>query len=76
MDASIGAQIMPTSLLFPRHISQLSIGLNVVLSMPSQTMSSVKIERAFVVDRYPINVLSMLGASITPYLIFGVGQCY
>jgi hypothetical protein len=55
-----------------RQVSQLGIGLNAGLFMPTQTTSDVKIERDFLGSRYPINALSMLWASTVLYLILGV----
>jgi hypothetical protein len=56
-----------------RQVSQLSIGLNAGLFVPTQTTSDVTIERDFLGSRYPINAVSMLWVSTALYLILGVG---
>lgn len=56
-----------------RQVSQLGIGLNAGLFEPDQTVSDIKMQKAFLASRYPINALSMLWASTALYLILGVG---
>jgi hypothetical protein len=54
------------------QVSQLGIGLNAGLFMPTQPNSEVRMERDFLGSRYPINALSMLWVSTVLYLILGV----
>jgi hypothetical protein len=56
-----------------RQVSQLGIGLNGGLFMPTQTISDVKMERVFLASQYPINALSMLWAATALYLVLGIG---
>jgi hypothetical protein len=55
------------------QISQWGIGLNVGLFMPTQTMSDIAMQKAFLGSRYQINTLSLLWASAGFYLIVSVG---
>jgi hypothetical protein len=55
-----------------RQTSQLGIGLNAGLFSPTETISDVKLERDFLVSRYPINAVCMLWTSTALYLIIGI----
>jgi len=60
-------------LQFRIQISQLGIGLNGGLFMPTQTSSDITMQRAFLASRYPVNALSLLWTSTALYVILGVG---
>jgi hypothetical protein len=55
------------------QISQLGIGLNAGLFMPTQTSSDIKIQKTLLASRYPVNALGLLWASTVLYIIFGTG---
>lgn len=56
-----------------RQVSQLGIGLNAGLFMPTQLISDVKMEKVFLASRYQINALGVLWAATVFYVILGVG---
>lgn len=55
------------------QVSELGIGLNAGLFVPTQTISDVNMEKTFLASRYPIYALSLLWASTASYLILGIG---
>ena len=76
MVINLGSQINNTHTDFlvevARQTSQLAIGLNAGILIPTPAVSNVIMEDTFIASRYPFNALIMLWAATSLYLSCGV----